>query len=35
MKKASKPMFGNKGSSKPTGKGKPMGMKPSGSHMGR
>lgn len=33
MKKASKPMFGNKGSSKPTGK--PMGMKPSGSHKGR
>lgn len=35
MKKTSKPMFGHKGSSKPSGKGKPMGMKPSGSHKGR
>ena len=33
MKKSSKPMFGK--SSKPSGKGKPMGMKPSGSHKGR
>ena len=33
MKKSSKPMFGK--SSKPSGKGKPMGMNPSGSHKGR
>jgi len=33
MKKSSKPMFGK--SSKPSGKGKPMGMKPSsGSRKG-
>jgi hypothetical protein len=35
MKKSSKPMFGNKGSTKPSGKGKPMGIKPSGGHKSR